>query len=468
MPRHLFVLFAWLLSASSLHAATLRNGPPGTFRLDDQGNAIDAHDGDLQYFNGRYYLYGTQYGCGYQWNQKGAPFCGFRVYSSADLAQWHDEGPLFDASTPTWQKRCDGGTYGCYRPHVVYNARTHRYVLWINSYDVSVGYHVFTAATPTGPFTEVALPRLAVNAGLPPGLNHGDHDVFVDDDGTAYLAYTDWRRKGDIVVERLDDAYTSGTGTFVRLGFTATEAPSLFRRGDTYYLTFSDPNCGYCATGTSYVRAPAPLGPWAGRTKISADSCGGQPADVAALPGKGGVVYLYQSDRWDHAERNEGLATHYQESLRFDAAGAIAPLACAATADIALAPGVTSTVAPMATAVPVAPGKPLTQPVVLDADASGIRVPLYRHGAGDGTLRATVRVQGAMVATRDFPAASLGWSPRSETVTLLKVVPKDTAVVVALEARGTAPAFGTLHASPADDGAFIVRAVGAPPQPRVP
>jgi hypothetical protein len=324
------------------------NGPPGTARKDDMGRPIDAHDGEIQHFGNRYYLYGTEYGCGFRWNDKKSPFCGFVAYSSSDLAHWHAEGKLFDASTPTWQRRCNGSTYGCFRPHVVLNARTKQYVLWINSYDGSVGYHVFTSPKPTGPFVEAALPKLAINRTQPPGLNHGDHDVFVDSDGTAYLAYTDWRRKGDLVIEKLDASYLSGTGEFARVGLKATEAPSLFRRGDTYYLTFSDPNCGYCATGTSYLHASSPLGPWVGKPaatdeeklhrglRLSDTSCGGQPADVATLPGKGGTVYLYQSDRWDNGNPNETHATHYWEPLRFDAGGAIAPLSCMASFDVPL------------------------------------------------------------------------------------------------------------------------------------
>ncbi|PTR35296.1 glycosyl hydrolase family 43 [Luteibacter sp. OK325] len=324
----------------------LDNGLPGTARVDDEGHPIDAHDGQIQRFGDRYYLYGTRYGCGFRWNDKKAPFCGFVVYSSSDLAHWRAEGPLFDATTPSWQKRCDGSTYGCFRPHVVFNARTQRYVLWINSYEVAVGYHVFTATTPTGPFVEAPLPKLAINRDQPPGLNHGDHDVFVDHDGTAYLAYTDWRRKGDIAIEQLDESYLSGTGRYARVGLKATEAPSIFRRGDTYYLTFSDPNCGYCTTGTSYLHATSPLGPWTGKPasgemarqhrglKISATSCGGQPADVATLPGPDGPVFLFQSDRWDNGNPSETHATHYWEPLRFDARGAIEPLSCASGFDI--------------------------------------------------------------------------------------------------------------------------------------
>jgi hypothetical protein len=254
-------------AAADPFSPTIVNGDErgATIRFDVDGNAIDAHDGEIQRFGNRYHLYGTSYGCGYEWQRPGSRFCGFRSYSSTDLAHWRDDGPLFDATGPDWQGRCDGRTYGCYRPHVSFNPRTQRYVLWINSYDVPQGYHVFEAASPSGPFTEVAVPTLAVNGGIPPGVNNGDHDLFADEDGTAYLAYTDWRRGGDIVVEQLDERWMSGTGRFTRLGVTATEAPSLFRRGDRYYLTLSDPNCGYCTTGTSYLTADSPLGPWRGR-----------------------------------------------------------------------------------------------------------------------------------------------------------------------------------------------------------
>lgn len=508
------------------------NGNAGgpTIRFDTQGNAIDAHDGEIERFGDTYYLYGTSYGCGFRWQSPGAPFCGFRVYSSPDLEHWTNRGLLFDAATPQWQHRCDGSTYGCYRPHVVHNDSTGQYVLWINSYDVPVGYHVFTSSSPTGPFTEQPVPSLGVNDNVPVGVNNGDHDVFVDRDGTAYLAFTDWRAGGELVIAQLDRSYLSGTGKYVRLGTRSTEAPSLFRRGDRYYITYSDPNCGYCTTGTSYLSAPSPLGPWTGSgtspdtwtvrngqlavngggiglsrdgadwtdytmsftttpletggggsyaqagwvfrasdtgtgyawllgnypysnapqgsltkvvfrggavvsssvvplpfpvvggqsyrvattvsgatittvvngstvdtttdstfssgrigfresggsdgesalfddvrvtapdgtvllsddfsdglanwdrptpvvlgTKISTNSCGGQPADVAQLPARGGPVYLYQSDRWNSGAANEASALHYWEPLRFDSVGGIEPLQCGNSYDLPLA-----------------------------------------------------------------------------------------------------------------------------------
>jgi hypothetical protein len=263
--RRLLVVFAALAllfgavpaSADADHTTTIVNGPAGTFRFDVNGNAIDAHDGEIQRFGDTYYLYGTSYGCGYvRLERPTTPWCGFKVYSSPDLVHWTDRGYLFDPTTADWQARCDSATLSCYRPHVAYNKSTGKYVLWVNTYDNSVDYHVFTADTPVGPFTEVGTPKLVYNGG-------GDMDLFVDDDGTAYLAHSITSGNYDIAVEKLDPSYTSGAGQAVRLGMMHTEAPSLFKHAGTYYMVISDPYCAYCAgTGASYVTAPTPLGPW--------------------------------------------------------------------------------------------------------------------------------------------------------------------------------------------------------------
>ena len=259
-------------------------------RFDTAGNAVDAHDGQIAFFDGRYYLYGTSYDCGFRWKTPGAAFCGFKVYTSTDLVHWEDKGALFDATTATWQTRCNGATIGCFRPHVVFNAKTGLYVLWVNVYDNSVGFRVFTSASPVGPFAEQPVPTLGVNDTAPPNqTNNGDHHLFVDKGGKAYLTFTNWRstpNAGSLVIEQLSDDYLTGT-TNLTVGVTpgSTEAPALFERNGTYYVTYSDPNCGYCSgTGLSYRTAPAPLGPWSGPTSVSALSCGGQPSFVSQIP----------------------------------------------------------------------------------------------------------------------------------------------------------------------------------------
>ena len=256
-------------------------------------------------------------------------------FADLNLTQRFDQlGTLrfpFNAKNPLWQSRCDGKTYGCFRPHVVYNEKNKNYVLWINVYDNVVGYRVFTSKTPIGPFTEVAEPRLSVNSAMPAaGLNNGDHDLFIDDNGTGYLAFTDWRTKGTIVIEQLSADFLTGTGKFVKdVTSGQTEAPGLFKRNGIYYVVYSDPNCGYCAgTGTSYKTAKSLLGPWSDGKKISDNSCGGQPSFVSTIKINRSVVYLYGSDLWNNAAKNEALANYYWAPLTFAEDGSIEPLRC--------------------------------------------------------------------------------------------------------------------------------------------
>jgi len=323
------VLFSAITQAQEIKNFT-ENGAQIT-RFDELGNAVDAHDGKIAYFNDTYYLYGTSYDCGFEWQNESALFCGFKSYSSKDMVHWKDEGFLFNAQTALWQSRCDGKTYGCFRPHVVYNKKNKNYVLWINVYDNVSGYRVFTAETPIGPFVEVAQPKIVVNNDKPAaGLNNGDHDLFVDDDGTCYLAITDWRTQGTIAIEQLTDDYLSGTGKVATLITSGqTEAPGLFKRKGIYYITYSDPNCGYCsATGTSYKTAKSPFGPWSEGKKISDNSCGGQPSFVSTMKINSETVYLYGSDLWNNAARNEALANFYWAPLSFAEDGSINPMDC--------------------------------------------------------------------------------------------------------------------------------------------
>ena len=312
-------------------------------KLDTDGNAIDAHDGDLKYFAGAYHLYGTSYGCGYRLQITGSPFCGFKSYSSVDLVNWTNDGFLFDASTPAWQTSCAPPHYGCYRPHVLYNALTGKYVLWINSYDTASGYHVLTATTPAGPFTEQAQPVLA-DMGTPGSYVNGDFTLFQDDDGSAYINYTfinvptpAGQANHILRVQKLNSSYTSGVpGAVTSPGASGAEALSLFKKDSRYYMIYG-PDCTYCGgTSTLYKSATAVLGTWSASTVLNSTSCGGQPSFVSKLPtASGGWTYAYGSDLWRtmagvSTVRNQALANYYWAPL--DVSGtAIAPFTCSDT-----------------------------------------------------------------------------------------------------------------------------------------
>src|ERR1700710_23317 len=104
------VIMAIALLTRGVSAQTIKNfsgGGKQLTRFDKLGNALDAHDGEIALFDGVYYLYGTSYDCGFEWGNKSAPFCGFKVYTSSDLDHWTDKGYLFNAQTAIWQTRCD-------------------------------------------------------------------------------------------------------------------------------------------------------------------------------------------------------------------------------------------------------------------------------------------------------------------------------------------------------------------------
>lgn len=128
----------------------------------------------------------------------------------------------------------------------------------------------------------------------------------------------------------------SATAAFILVGVLAGCGPQQVRgrvgrevvvpavSSNHYDLTVSDPSCGYCSwTGTSYLTARSPLGPWEFRGKISETSCSGQPAAVTKVSRD---QYVYQTDRWKNIP-NETAADQWWGLLRFDGTS-ILPIDC--------------------------------------------------------------------------------------------------------------------------------------------
>jgi hypothetical protein len=437
IPRHFIIAILFFLLPQYLFSQN-------NIRFSDMGDAIDAHDGEIALFNGVYYLYGTSYDCGFEWGNKRAPFCGFKTYSSTDMINWTDRGFLFDAQTQIWQTRCDGKTYGCFRPHVIYNAKTQLYVLWINVYDNVSGYRVFTSKQPAGPFTEVSEPTLAVNRNAPAaGLNNGDHDTFVDDDGTAYLAYTDWRTQGSIVIEKLSDDYLTGTGEYVKnITKGQTEAPGMFKRKGVYYVVYSDPNCGYCAgTGASYRTASAPLGPWSEGKKISDNSCGGQPSFVSTIKLSTDTIFLFGSDLWNNAAKNEALANYYWAPLTFDANGAINPLLCTA------AKGYRSH-------CDISKNRQRSQSFTASRSGtlSSISVTTFKTGYPDAGVQVALykanklgQPVGTALSIDSIPEGTVGWSPKKLSISIEYAVKKGVVYCVVIKSAAGTGCYGIVY-----------------------
>lgn len=293
------------------HSVTIHNDIP---RRDTAGHILDAHDGNLQFFNGRYYLYGTAYDstAGFSINNR------FRVYSSADLEHWTYEGEIL--------KSPPDGVY--YRPYVAYNPTTRKYVLWYNWYPKLWNGQVGVAVsdTPIGPFTIVNS-----DVQLSQAADHpGDGSLFVDHDNTAYFIYTTIDQRHSIRIEKLRPDFLSSTGQVSPVLAQGCEAPALFRRGDTYYALF-DSTCCFCKNGSGarVYTASAPLGPYTLRGNINRDPdhhpvIHAQQTYVATIPSPGGPTMLWMADRWgSRPDHIKGHDFQYWAPLHFTPDGAI-------------------------------------------------------------------------------------------------------------------------------------------------
>ena len=291
------------------------NGQP---RRDASGEIIDAHDGCLKYFDGRYYLYGTAYGksAGYSINNR------FRVYSSRNLKDWRFDGELIE-SPPD-------GVY--YRPYVVYNRNTRKYVLWYNWYpklwEGKVG--VAVSDTPVGPFKVV---ETAVKvAGYADGP--GDGSLFVDKDGVGYFIYTTIGQNHSIRIQRLTSDFLSVTSDTSGVLGVGCEAPALLRSHNRYYALF-DSTCCFCSAGSGVrvLVASHPLGPYIEKANINRGAEGrpivaAQQTFVAEVLTPAGPAFLWMADLW--GSRPDGVKGHdlqfWSAPLHFTAGGAIEPI----------------------------------------------------------------------------------------------------------------------------------------------
>ena len=301
-------------SGTKNNRATISNVQP---RRDVDGNIINAHDGCLERFGDRFYLYGTAYGKtdGFGTTNR------FVVYSSPDLMRWTLHGDLV--------KGLRHGVH--YRPYVKYNAKTRKYVLWYNWYPTlwNGQYAVAVSDMPQGPFT-IHEPNVKVKEPKP-----GDLGLFVDDDGSGYLIYTSIGRNHGISIEKLADDYLSSTRENSGILAQGCEACALFRRNKTYYALF-DGCCCFCAQGSGarVYTAKSPLGPYTQRatstgtkrarpslplSKRTSPSCrlrrngihlDGRPVAVHTGQGEGARLPVLEQPvaiRWGREHRQTGL-----------------------------------------------------------------------------------------------------------------------------------------------------------------
>lgn len=309
---------------------------------------IDLHDGTILKSGSTYYMYGTMYGCGFQWS-KASPWCGYGVSTAPSLnGPWTAPARLFSPSAKspfrnlTWQQLCGDSGSGCFNPRMIvrtWGPKDNVPILWFNApADFVAGktsaYYAMGCNSLKGP--------CGVEAGPPYGstrkppmtkcIANGDFSIITPANSQPYIFCTMAGSAG-ISLEKLDTWGTSGTGIGSQniAGLKNIEAPGVYQDTATgkWIMTYSDPNCGYCAgNATSYATASSVEGPWVapvntgvnpdikGRRAISASSCGGQPRTIFEVDGQA-YQYIDLWGSWNGSVLNQAKAGQIYIPLKY-------------------------------------------------------------------------------------------------------------------------------------------------------
>jgi hypothetical protein len=212
--------------------------------------------------------------------------------------------------------------------------RDGKYLLYFGANDIQSddqigGIGVAVADQPAGPFRDaLGHPLIGKFAN---GAQPIDQDVFLDDDGQAYLYYGGW---GHCNVAKLNRDMTSlgtfGDGTtfheITPPGYV--EGALMFKRRGVYYLMWSEGDWTGPDYRVSYAMASSPVGPFARRGTILR-----QDAAIATGSGHNTVVNVPGTDAWyifyhrhPLGDRDGNHRVLAYDRMTFAADGAIAPV----------------------------------------------------------------------------------------------------------------------------------------------
>lgn len=283
---------------------------PGKIWLDTEGKRIQAHGGSVMYWNGKYYWYGENKeftdGVSNIWHW------GVRCYESEDLYNWKDLGVIIppdekDIHSPLHP------TAMMDRPHIIYNARTKKFVCWVKVMraDWTQVSTVLTAAALTGPYTIVKKDIRPLN------MSAGDFDLAVASDGKAYYYFE--RVHSETICADLNETYTDVTGYYSThfphhegVPYVREATAHFMRKGKHYLITSGTtgyfPNPSEIAIGDTWHGPFHVLGnPHIGDE--SNTSFHSQITSVFRVPGKDDL-YIALADRWLPDQQDLPYATY--------------------------------------------------------------------------------------------------------------------------------------------------------------
>jgi len=292
---------------------------PGSVWKDTQGNVIQAHGEGIIEVGGTYYWLGED-------KTNGSAFQNVKCYSSSDLGNW-----TFVSNVLTRQASGDlGPNRVIERPHVIYNAATSQFVMYMhvdNSSYTDRKAGVATSSSVCGAYTY---------RGSVKPLGHDSLDDNLFQDGTKGYFLSEDRTNAKLQIYQLSDDYLTVSSLVASVA--QYEAPALAKVGNTYFL-FGSHLSGWATNDNQYTTATSLAGPWATWKSFApagTNTCNSQSTSVLPVIGNNGSTFVFLADRWN----SNNLADSRYVWLPLTIAGTTVSMACATSWKLNAATGV--------------------------------------------------------------------------------------------------------------------------------
>jgi hypothetical protein len=227
------------------------------FWKDTSGKNIYSQGGGVFKFGDTYYWYGVHYKGAETYAESptkrnsDTSFVSITCYSSKDLVNWKFENDVLTQKSPGW---INAGWVG--RMGVAYCPKTKLYVL-LTQHDDNVLFA--TCSTPTGNF-EVKNRQHQIDNVVKTGT--GDQTVFVDDDGQAYLIFSNQSGRNHQYVAKLREKDFLEIEKAVEIARgQGREGNCMFKYKGKYYFCASDLH-GWNSSHSYYMVADNIFGPY--------------------------------------------------------------------------------------------------------------------------------------------------------------------------------------------------------------
>lgn len=186
------------------------------------------------------------------------------AYSSKDLKTWKAHGPVMKATDFKWAVRDAWASQVVKRDGKFYFYTTVQHDKTHDGKAIGVA----VADNPLGPFKDARGSALVTEQMTPGpyGWNDIDPTVFVDDDGTAWMAWGN----PTLHLVRLKPNMTELDGPIEKVALpNYTEGPWISKRKGLYYMTYASMAHQGLWEHLSYATAPSMKGPWTYRGMLT-------------------------------------------------------------------------------------------------------------------------------------------------------------------------------------------------------